>query len=51
MDKNSLILKVKIMTLDEVMEFLESEWGDTDFVEELFDELKELLTQKYTGGD
>ena len=45
-----IILELKISMLAEVMDFLKDEWGDTDDIEALFDELKELLKQKY-GGD
>lgn len=45
-----IVLEIKINMLDEVMDFLKGEWGDTDDIEILFDELKDLLKQKY-GGD
>lgn len=44
-----IILQLKIDMLDEVMDFLKGEWVDTDDIESLFDELKELLKQKYGG--
>lgn len=44
------ILELKFSILDEVMDLIKDEWGDTDDVEELFEEVKELLKQEY-GGD
>jgi hypothetical protein len=46
-----IILKAKFDILDEVLDFLISEWGDIDDIEELFDEVKELLKAKYGVAD
>lgn len=44
---SNAILKAKFDIFDKVLDFLISEWGDTDDIEELFDEVKELLKAKY----